>query len=109
MYHPEVSLDLTGITSRGLSSRAMAVAAPVEKSQQQHKFPQEAHGFVLEREQFVQEYDSNVALYKHKKTGKSLLAVALAILVNAVIAQRDLFWSQTDTAQLLILSFLQED
>lgn len=48
----------------------MAVAAPVDTpTPQQHKFPQEAHGFVLEREQFVQEYDSNVALYKHKKTG----------------------------------------
>ena len=57
----------------------MAVAAPVEKSQQQqqHKFPQEAHGFVLEREQFVQEYDSNVALYKHKKTGKSTVLLAV--------------------------------
>jgi hypothetical protein len=29
----------------------------------------EAHGFVLERDQFIKEYDSHVLLYKHKKTG----------------------------------------
>jgi hypothetical protein len=29
----------------------------------------EAHGFVLDRQQYISEYDSHVLIYKHKKTG----------------------------------------
>ena len=36
--------------------------------------PKELHGFELVREHFVQEYDSQVLMYRHKKTGKHLLA-----------------------------------
>jgi len=35
----------------------------------------EAHGFVLDRQQYVKEYDSHVLLYKHKKTGAELISV----------------------------------
>jgi hypothetical protein len=30
---------------------------------------QEAHGFELQRMQWVREYDSHVLIYRHKKTG----------------------------------------
>ena len=33
--------------------------------------PKELHGFELVREHFVQEYDSQVLMYRHKKTGIS--------------------------------------
>lgn len=36
--------------------------------------PKELHGFELVREHFVQEYDSQVLMYRHKKTGKHLPA-----------------------------------
>ena len=60
--------------SRAYASRVLAVAAPVEQAPKQYTPPQEAHGFELERHQFVQEYDSLVALYRHKKTGELLLS-----------------------------------
>ena len=31
--------------------------------------PRELHGFELVREHFVSEYDSQVLMYRHKKTG----------------------------------------
>lgn len=34
--------------------------------------PKELHGFELVREQFVSEYDSQVLMYRHKKTGTAL-------------------------------------
>ena len=30
---------------------------------------QEAHGFELQRQQWIKEYDSHMLIYKHKKTG----------------------------------------
>ena len=33
--------------------------------------PKELHGFELVRQQFVREYDSQVLMYRHKKTGTS--------------------------------------
>ena len=33
--------------------------------------PKELHGFELVREHFVSEYDSQVLMYRHKKTGAS--------------------------------------
>ncbi len=36
----------------------------------------EAHGFELQREVFVKEYDSHMLVYKHKKTGKSVYICA---------------------------------
>jgi hypothetical protein len=60
---------------RGLLSRSVAgfiavtynFSSQVETASQQA--PKEAHGFELMREQFVPEYNSNVLLYRHKKTG----------------------------------------
>ena len=45
-----------------------AAAAPAAKPVVQ--VVQEAHGFKLQRQQFVKEYDSTVLLYKHGKTGE---------------------------------------
>ena len=46
-----------------------AAAAPAAKPVVQ--VVQEAHGFKLQRQQFVKEYDSTVLLYKHGKTGEA--------------------------------------
>ena len=45
------------------------MAAP-EQAVEEYSPPQKAHGFQLERHQFVDEYNSIVALYRHEKTGK---------------------------------------
>lgn len=57
--------------------RTFAVAAAVEAATEGVKArvlnpadaPKEAHGFVLEKQQFVAEYDSHLLIYRHKKTG----------------------------------------
>ena len=57
----------------GQWSRLSAIAAPAEEKvdNQLHDAPvQEAHGFKLERHQFIKEYDSMVALYRHQKSGE---------------------------------------
>ena len=41
--------------------------------------PKELHGFELVREHFVQEYDSQVLMYRHKKTGKSHILVSTSV------------------------------
>ena len=48
--------------------KAQAVAAP-EAERVEQSFSQDVHGFELERQQWVAEYNSTVLLYKHKKTG----------------------------------------
>lgn len=48
-----------------------AVAAP-EQAVEQYSPPQKSHGFALERSQFVEEYNSVVALYRHEKTGEQI-------------------------------------
>jgi hypothetical protein len=48
-----------------MSAQAAAAAPAAVK----HEIIREAHGFKLEREQFVKEYDSTVLLYKHQRTG----------------------------------------
>ncbi len=51
--------------------RVFAVsAAPATKPAAAANIVQEAHGFKLQRQQFVREYDSTVLLYKHEKTGE---------------------------------------
>jgi hypothetical protein len=55
------------------------VAAPeAPASASQAAAPQEAHGFELVRQQWVQEYNSQVLLYRHKKTGAEVMS-----LINA--------------------------
>ncbi|KAF8058036.1 PREP1 [Scenedesmus sp. PABB004] len=55
---------------------AQAVAAPAAAPAA--SFPKEAHGFELVQQQFVREYDSQVLLYRHKKTGAELISVVNA-------------------------------
>jgi hypothetical protein len=50
---------------RAFSAQAAAAAPAAVK----HEVVREAHGFKLEREQFVKEYDSTVLLYRHQRTG----------------------------------------
>lgn len=52
------------------AATAQAVAAP-EAKQAEHAAPENLHGFQLERQQWVAEYNSTVLLYKHTKTGMS--------------------------------------
>lgn len=47
---------------------AQAVAAP-EAEQAEQAISSDIHGFELQRQQWVAEYNSTVLLYKHKKTG----------------------------------------
>ena len=47
---------------------AQAVAAP-EAEQVEQAISSDIHGFELQRQQWVAEYNSTVLLYKHKKTG----------------------------------------
>lgn len=50
------------------ATTAQAVAAP-ETKQTEQSAPANLHGFKLERQQWVAEYNSTVLLYKHTKTG----------------------------------------
>lgn len=50
------------------AATAQAVAAP-EVKQAEQAAPASLHGFELERQQWVAEYNSTVLLYKHTKTG----------------------------------------
>lgn len=54
--------------SRGLGLHCFAVAATAAKPTA--AVVKKAHGFTLQREQFIKEYDSNVLIYKHDKTGE---------------------------------------
>jgi hypothetical protein len=57
------------------SLRCFAAAAPAVAADVEQNFTKSAHGFELQRSQFVREYDSHVLLYKHKKTGAELISV----------------------------------
>ncbi|EFJ46930.1 hypothetical protein VOLCADRAFT_81738 [Volvox carteri f. nagariensis] len=50
------------------SAAATAAAVPVA-------IVEKAHGFTLQRQQYVKEYGSHVLLYKHDKTGAELISV----------------------------------
>ncbi|KAJ9507546.1 hypothetical protein QJQ45_019088 [Haematococcus lacustris] len=58
--------------SRGLGLRCNAVAATAVKPAV--AAVQEAHGFVLQRQQFIREYDAHMLVYKHKKTGAEVIS-----------------------------------
>ena len=53
--------------------RAQAVAAPAAEPTEQ--VSTDIHGFKLERQQWVAEYNSTVLLYKHKKTGQHACSI----------------------------------
>lgn len=55
---------------RGLAAPAAAAASAVAAAPADAaKVVTKAHGFTLQRQQFVKEYGSTVLLYKHDKTG----------------------------------------
>lgn len=58
--------------TQGLRVYAVAAASPAKATA---NIVKEAHGFKLQREQFVKEYDSTVLLYKHEKTGAEVISV----------------------------------
>jgi hypothetical protein len=63
----------SGIRSAAASRRTFAAqAVAAAPATIKHDIIKEAHGFVLDRQQFVQEYDSTVLLYKHKRTGECM-------------------------------------
>lgn len=70
LLHHLCSTGCPSIRSRSPSLHAAAVAAP-EQIAEQYSPPEKSHGFKLERHQFVDEYNSLVALYRHEKTGQS--------------------------------------
>jgi Zn-dependent M16 (insulinase) family peptidase len=57
------------------AARISAVAAPAEAAAAQVAAPKQAHGFTLVEEQYVPEYNSQVLMYKHDKTGAQLMSV----------------------------------
>lgn len=60
-------------TARGQGLRCFAVAAT--EAPAKVVAVKEAHGFELQREQYIKEYDSTMLVYKHKKTGAELISV----------------------------------
>jgi hypothetical protein len=54
-------------------SAAPAAAATI--TEPERTFAKSAHGFELQRQQYVREYGSHVLLYKHTKTGAELISV----------------------------------
>ena len=50
--------------------------------------PQQAHGFELVRDQYVNEYASRVLTYRHEKTGVHLFPLLLYILLMCKKASR---------------------
>lgn len=64
---------MRGSAASRQAMRVSAVAAPAEA--QAKPAPQKLHGFTLVEEQYVAEYDSQVVLYKHDKTGAQLMSV----------------------------------
>lgn len=95
-----VALTADLSVGRNIQSRFSAVAAPVEEKTgpASHSPVQEAHGFKLERHQFIKEYDSMVALYKHQKSGKlfpcslNIDIIKSWILLNSDLASQATFW-----------------
>lgn len=49
---------------------AAAAEAPPATAPAPLSAPKEAHGFELQRQQWIREYDSHMLIYKHKKTGE---------------------------------------
>lgn len=56
---------------RSMASRPAAVAAPTSPS---HVAPAKLHGFTLVEEQYIPEYDSQVLMYRHDKTGAQIMS-----------------------------------
>jgi hypothetical protein len=79
MMSPVAAMAAGGGKDRASSALAAAAAvqaptSPAKTKPSEYRAPKEAHGFELVREQYVREYDSHVALYRHKKTGAELMS-----------------------------------
>ena len=46
--------------------------------------PKQLHGFELVRQQFVQEYNSQVLMYRHTKTGASSILLECPVIVASL-------------------------
>ncbi|GMH34188.1 hypothetical protein BSKO_02022 [Bryopsis sp. KO-2023] len=57
------------------SKKVFSVAAVPPPSRKSVDAPKQAHGFDLIKQEFVKEYDSDVLLYKHAKTGAQVLSL----------------------------------
>jgi len=64
---------LSSTPSRAQSLRCYAALATAVKPTA--AAVKEAHGFTLQREQFIKEYDSHVLIYKHNKTGAEVISM----------------------------------
>ena len=60
--------------SRGPAMRTAAVAAPAPSTAAVKPAPKQLHGFTLVEEQYIQEYGSQVLLYRHDKTGAQVMS-----------------------------------
>eukprot|EP00873_Tetraselmis_striata_P018587 jgi/Tetstr1/438851/TSEL_027360.t1 len=68
----------TAVTAlrRGLSTRGvMPIRAAAQSEVASEAVPKSIHGFELVEEKFVTEYNSNVLLYKHAKTGAQVMSL----------------------------------
>lgn len=75
----KVKTAVTSALRRGLSTRGgLPIRAAAQSEVATEVAPKSAHGFELVEEKFVAEYDSNVLLYRHAKTGAQMMS-----LVNA--------------------------
>lgn len=55
----------------------MLIAACLQAPVEAQAAPKQLHGFELVREQYVAEYDSQVLMYRHKKTGEAFLSMPI--------------------------------
>jgi len=83
MASPGAAAGKDRAASSTTAAAAAAVQAPPAASSPKvkpadYKAPKSAHGFELVREQYVREYDSHVALYRHAKTGAELMSAVNA-------------------------------
>lgn len=80
IFRPGTSLlTRSGALSRALHSRnpvmrPAAVAAPAPTAAPTQPAPKHLHGFTLVEEQYIQEYGSQVLLYRHDKTGAQVMS-----------------------------------
>lgn len=74
LIRPMQTALVSSATRRGVVATQALVSAPLARPADA-KFVTEAHGFKLQRQQFVSEYDAMVLLYKHDKTGAEVISV----------------------------------
>lgn len=73
---PVSSLNKAPRVSGLQGCRTFAVAQPETIKPSELTLPKALHGFTLVRDEFVAEYDSKVAVYRHDKTGAECMSVS---------------------------------